>query len=154
MIVISDTTALTTLLKAGFHRVLPDLFGEVILPVAVADELFRYHGELPSWCVVRKVTESELLTSLLQAVDKGEAEAIALAIEMDADPILLDDKKGRRSAEKLHLTVLPLPAVMLAAKRNGFIPSLTRAMHTLAEHGNYRVAEQALIELLRSASEA
>jgi predicted nucleic acid-binding protein len=94
MIVVSDTTALTTLIKSGFEDVLPRLFGQILIPSAVSRELLMFHPTLPEWCVVREATASPLLERLRLAVDPGEAEAIALAHEFQAEVVLLDDKWG------------------------------------------------------------
>ncbi len=95
-----------------------------------------------------------MLDALRISVDAGEAEAIALALDLRADFILLDDKKGRRQAEKLGLTCLALPAVMVAAKRQGLISSVAEAFAMLAEKGRYGVAEATAMVLLRSVGEA
>lgn len=68
--------------------------------------------------------------------------------------MLLDDKKGRRQAESLGLTCLALPAVMVAAKRQGLISSVAGAFATLAAKGRYGVAESTATVLLRSVGEA
>ena len=154
MIVVSDTTALTTLIKSGLEHVLPGLFGEVRIPQAVADELRQFHPALPTWCQIESAKESRVLDSLRIAVDPGEAEAIALALDMEADFVLLDDKKGRRQAETLGLTCLALPAVMVAAKRQGLISSVAEAFAILAAKGRYGVAESTAVVLLRSVGEA
>lgn len=154
MIVVSDTTALTTLIKSGFEDVLPRLFGQILIPSAVSRELLMFHPTLPEWCVVREATASPLLERLRLAVDQGEAEAIALAHEFQGEVVLLDDKKGRRQAESIGLTCLALPAVLVIAKRMGLIPSLTEAFETLASRGRYRVADRTAIVLLRAVGEA
>lgn len=69
VIVVSDTTALTTLLKCGLEEVLPGLFGEVLIPRAVAKELLQFHPVLPGWCKVDAAIESALLNALRLAVD-------------------------------------------------------------------------------------
>ncbi len=153
MIVVSDTTALTSLIKAEMEHILPGLFGEVRIPRAVAGELLQFHPVLPAWCLVESVKESPLLDALRIAVDDGEAEAITLAVDMKADFVLLDDKKGRRQAEALGLTCLALPALMVAAKRQGLIPSVAEAFETLAAKGRYAVAEHTASVLLRSVGE-
>jgi len=103
---------------------------------------------------VETISDSPLLDALRIAVDAGEAEAIALALYLKADFVLLDDKKGRRQAEALGLTCLALPAVMVAAKRQGLIPSVTEAFATLATKGRYGVAESTAAVLLRLVGEA
>ncbi len=56
MIVVSDTTALTTLIKSGLDWMLPRLFDEIRIPEAVADELLQFHPVLPDCCIVRECT--------------------------------------------------------------------------------------------------
>jgi predicted nucleic acid-binding protein len=153
MIVVSDTTALTTLIKSGLDWVLPRLFSEILIPTAVADELLQFHPALPEWCVVRALPASILLDRLCQAVDLGEAEAIALAYDQQAALVLLDDKKGRRQAGAIGLTCLALPAVLVAAKRNGLIESVAEAFELIATKGRYRLADSAMQILLRSVGE-
>ncbi|WP_395745947.1 hypothetical protein [Prosthecobacter sp.] len=95
-----------------------------------------------------------LLDHLRRTVDLGEAEAIALAHELQVSAILLDDKKGRRQAEALGLTCLAVPAVVIAARRHGLIPSAADAFEIIAERGHYRVADGTALILLRSVGEA
>jgi hypothetical protein len=57
VLVVSDTTALTTLLKAGEEDLLQRLFGNVCIPVAVARELRRFHKHLPDFLQVREIAD-------------------------------------------------------------------------------------------------
>jgi len=93
-------------------------------PEDAASELLQFHPMLPAWCRVETATKGPLLHNLRLAAGAGEAEAIALAHDRKADVILLDHKKGRQQAETLGLSCLALPAVIVAAKRNGLIPSV------------------------------
>ena len=53
MIVVSDTSPLTALLTVGKAEILSQLFGDVIIPEEVRDELARSHSSLPNWIRVR-----------------------------------------------------------------------------------------------------
>jgi predicted nucleic acid-binding protein len=117
--VVSDTTAVTTLLKVGRADWLADLFGQVLIPAAVERELRQHHDVLPACCAVRRVADSERLRRLLAQADPGEAEAICLAVETNAQVLLIDDKKGRRLAEAEGVRCLGLPALVLAATNGG-----------------------------------
>lgn len=116
MLVVSDTTALTTLMKAGMESVLEQLFGQIVIPEMVFKELRCFHSSIPSWCEVQAVRNTALLPVISLTIDAGEAEAICLALELQADAILLDDRKGRREAESRGLSCLALPAILLEAK--------------------------------------
>ena len=120
----------------------------------MARELLNFHATMPAWCIVRETEESPLLDDLRATIDPGEAEAIALAHELHADLVLLDDKKGRRQAEALGLDCVALPAVLVAAKREGLISSLAETFATLGSKGRYGVSESAARVLLRSVGES
>ena len=98
MIVVSDASPITALLTVGKVDILNRLFGEVIIPTAVADELHRTHTDLPEWLRVEQVSNQDLAGEYMLSVDLGEAEAIALAQELSADRLLIDERKGRKLA--------------------------------------------------------
>lgn len=153
MRVVSDTTALTTLIKAGLENILPQLFERVLIPEEVSRELLAFHPCLPDACEVRQVASGNLLSSLRSRVDPGEAEAIALAVEVRIPILLIDDRKGRREAEALGLTCLGLPAILTAARREGIISSLREAFSLIDSLGRFRVSDAAARILLESVGE-
>ncbi len=110
MIVVADTTPLRYLVFIGEEHVLPKLYGTVYVPPEVLAELGRskaprlepvrsWASSPPEWIHVKepKVIEERLLQSL----DRGEAEAIALAEELKADRILIDEDRGRKMVVNL-----------------------------------------------------
>jgi predicted nucleic acid-binding protein len=123
MIVVSDTSPLTALLTIGQSELLTKLFGEVIIPPAVKSELLRTHPVLPEWLRVQSLHDDAKAGLYARSVDRGEAEAIALAQELRADHLLIDERKGRRLAQQQGLPVLGLLGVVLLAKRARLIPS-------------------------------
>ena len=122
MIVVSDTSPLTALLTVGEARLLPELFAEVVIPEAVRDELLRTHALLPAWVRVEPVKNVAEAARLGRLVDTGEAEAIALARELHADRLLIDERRGRKLAAQEGVAVIGLLGVILLARRNGLIP--------------------------------
>ena len=153
MLVVSDSTAITTLLKVGQVQLLQQLFTRLVIPAAVAEELLCFHPLLPDFCEVRIVASSPRLQRLLAQADIGEAHAISLAVQLGAEALLIDDKKGRRLAEAEGLRCLGLPAVLLAARRQGVVPSLARLLEQVAGAGRYRLTDQARSSLLHAAGE-
>ena len=151
MITVSNTTAITTLLKVGRSDLLNGLFGEVWIPTAVEQELLAFHASIPTVCVAHSVPDSDRLRRLLTQADGGEAEAICLAVEAGADLLLIDDKKGRRLAEAEGVRCLGLPAVVLAAHRRGLVPSIAAFLDSLERQGNYGLSARAKAQLLRAA---
>ncbi len=128
MIVVSDTSPLNYLILINCQDVLPTLFGQIIIPQAVLNEL--QHARTPEkiknwiitkpdWLEVRTVLLSP--TNKLENLDYGEREAIFLAEELGADAILIDEKDGRREAAKLGFITIGTLSVLDRAADIGLI---------------------------------
>jgi predicted nucleic acid-binding protein len=142
MIVVSDTSPITALLAVEQTELLKQLFGEVVIPSAVETELLRTHPTLPAWLRVQSLQNSVKANLYARSVDRGEAEAIALAEELHADHLLIDERKGRRLAQKQGLLVVGLLGVVLLAKRANLIPSARALLEELdREAGIYLTDE-------------
>jgi uncharacterized protein len=87
LIVVSDTSPITALLAVNKAELLKQLFGEVVIPNAVEIELLRTHPVLPAWLRVQSLQNSTKANLYARSVDRGEAEAIALAEELHADHV-------------------------------------------------------------------
>jgi uncharacterized protein len=70
-------------------------------------------------------------------LDRGEAEGIALALELEAELILLDEHEGRRTADRLGLSVVGIPGVLLEAKAKGLIDTIRPLLDALRMAGFY-----------------
>jgi predicted nucleic acid-binding protein len=138
MIVVSDTSPLNYLILTGYVHLLEALYGRVVIPRAVWDEL-RQPGApapvrqwveaLPAWVEVREASAPDASLHL----DPGEREAITLALELRADLVLLDERRGRREAAGRGLAVTGTLGVLDAAARRGLIElpeALTRLRQT------------------------
>lgn len=110
MIVVSDTSPVNYLVLIGEIDLLPKLFGQVIIPQAVSDELRRretpavvreWANAAPSWLQIRVASVIDPSINL----GPGEAEAISLSIELHASQLLLDDRKARSLATARGLSV-------------------------------------------------
>ena len=142
MIVVSDTSPITALLTVGEVELLPRLFTQVVIPEAVRHELLRTHPRLPAWLRVALLRDRRRAEAYAREVDSGEAEAIALACEMGADRLLIDERRGRRLAAREGVAVIGLVGVVLLARRGGLIPSARASLLRLeGEAGVYLSAE-------------
>lgn len=103
MIVVSDTSPITSLVDVGQVELLRTLFGTVIVPPEVSRELERGRVGVPGWVEVRELKDRTMVSRFSVEVDLGEAEALALAIELNADRLLIDEQQGRAIAERLGL---------------------------------------------------
>jgi predicted nucleic acid-binding protein len=152
MIVVADTSPLNYLLLIDAIGVLPELFGEVHAPPAVmvelqhprAPELARAWAKSPpAWLIVRSPSANAVLDPTL---DPGEAEALALARELGASAILVDEKKGRRSALAQGIAVLGTITVLELAADEELIElsSALRALQHTSFHCTPILIEAAL----------
>lgn len=154
MIVVSDTTAITSLLKINRVSLLRDLFSDICVPTAVRDELLKYHTEIPAFLNVHAVADSAAVIALLKDLDHGESEAIILAQELGADALLIDEKLGRTIAESRGVRCLGLAGALLMAKQLNLIPSLADVLETLETDANFYLDKPLKKSLLNRAGEA
>lgn len=160
MIVVSDTSPISNLAAIGQLIILQQLYREVIIPTAVHQELLKSGSDDPAvlaiqsldWVQIRSVTNAALLQSLQTALDAGEAEAIVLAIELDADRLLIDERRGRQQATQAGLRVTGLLGILLAAKQQGFIASVQPLLDDLTANG-FWVRDELYAETLRLSGE-
>lgn len=152
MIIVSNTTPLHYLILISEVDLLHELYGQVIIPQAVVIELqrpetpqivFDWMNSLPAWLEVR----TPLTIDLTLKLGAGECEAIALAQELKADQILLDDKKARKAAIERGLSVTgTLNVLDIAAERD--LVDLPNALDRL-KLTTFRASERLYEELLR-----
>jgi len=125
----------------------------VVVPPAVLQELDQertpdlvrtWLSHRPEWLQVR--APEQPLASLRGVLGPGEREAIALAAELAADALLMDDRDGRREAEKLKLPALGTLRVLADAAEHGFA-DLALALDRL-RRTNFRASEQLIQQLL------
>ncbi len=124
MIVVSDTSPLNYLLLIGKIDLLPKLFGEVYAPTAVMQELFHPHTpesvrswatSPPEWLLIASPSQG---ISIAANLDPGEKDAILLALQLQAQAILIDERKGRQVANSQGLRTLGTITVLeLAAEQ-------------------------------------
>jgi len=128
MLVIADTTPLRYLVVLGQVDLLPTLFGQVIIPLAVIGELQHpkaptavraWIASPPPWLDMRPC--SLLPDAVLLRLDPGEREAILLAQELQADLVLVDDQDARAEATRRALTAMGTLRVFELAAERGLV---------------------------------
>ncbi len=158
MIVVSDTSPISNLLQIGDLDLLRLLFNEIIIPQDVFDKLceIKVQADILSeqtWIKTSAVADSKLKAELLKELDKGEAEAIILAIELHADYLLIDEVKGRLIAESYDIKVVGILGVLLQAKQKGLIADVKTHLQKLVDDAGFWLNPKLIEKVLEIANE-
>ncbi|MDT0630238.1 DUF3368 domain-containing protein [Rubrivirga sp. S365] len=148
-LVVTDTTPLIALDRVGHLYLLPALF-DVVAPPTVVSEF----GRRPPWLRERPVPDPSRVTALLETLDRGEAEAIALAESLPNARLLIDERKGRRVATSLNLRVTGTAGVLLAAKGANLVPHVRPLFDALVDDRGLHLSTALRLATLREAGEA
>jgi len=146
---VTNSTCLIALERIDKLDLLPKLFTTVFAPPAVQDEL----GCAFDWLQVRTPADPGAVAALRTQLHAGEAETIALAMELQDVSIILDDGKARRIAAQLELDVIGTLGVLIAAKTRGFIESVGGVIESLDQAG-FRMSAELRAEALQLAGES
>jgi hypothetical protein len=160
--VVCNASPLINLARVGQLSLLSRLFGRVLLPEAVWHEVVEEGQGQPgggeigeaAWIDRRVVANRQLTHSLRQDLDPGEAEAIALAVEIEADLLLMDERLGRETARHFGLRCLGLIGVMCAAKQRGYLVALKPFLEQLRDSAGFWISSALYGQVLRDAGEA
>jgi hypothetical protein len=161
MLVISDTSCLSALIQTGHLHLLRDLYQEVTIPPVVYDELAQLAGfgvdtsilTQSFWLKVQSPLGSTLLEQLLHELHEGEAQAIALAIELDADLLIADDFEARKTAKQLGLPITGPDGVLLEAKRQSLVLAVKPLLDDIIESAGFYLNQRVYARILELAGE-
>ena len=151
MIVVSDTTPLRYLAVIGRIDLLPQLYGTVVCPEQVRAEACheRAPAEVrsllsnpPAW--LRIDPDPFVAEAVAVGLDRGEACAIALAEQLSASVLLMDERKGRRRAESRGLAVAGTLNILADAAVHGLV-DYRSVVADLRSNTNFRVSD-AIVE--------
>lgn len=139
--IVCNTSPLINLAGVGMLDVLPRLYNEIWIPESVLMEFER--GSLATdpnltmspWLLVKPVVPS--LSPTLSHLGKGESDAITLAQDSCARLLIIDDLEGRRIAQQRHIKIAGTLAVLLDAKKSGFLPAIRPIIDTMIKQGRY-----------------
>jgi predicted nucleic acid-binding protein len=128
MIVVADTSPINYLLLIQEIDILPKMYGKVVIPRAVHEELQRpvapeivraWISQAPAWLEIRIPNSAP--DSSLAKLDPGERDAIMLATELRADQLIVDDREGRKQAEERRIPVIGTLGVLKEAATLGLL---------------------------------
>lgn len=143
MIIVSDTTPLSELAKVEQLHLLHELFGLVIIPQEVYAELTT--GNHPAaqlvpildWLEIRSLADNQQskVFQLDFNLDLGESAAIALAEELNADQLLIDERAARRVAISRQLPIIGTVGILVLAKQRGLLECVKVVLDALIANG-------------------
>lgn len=157
-VVIADASTLIGLLRIGQFSLSKKLFGKIIIPRGVYDEIVveRKEGsdifKKSTYLIVKDVEDRVSIDFLMSSFGKGEAEVLALAKEKKADLILLDEKRARKTARRAGFKVMGILGILAISKDRGFIPSVKPFIEELNRQG-FRLSESIIKRTLGETKE-
>lgn len=161
MIVVSNTTPLIGLAQIQRFDLLQQLFGEIHIPQAVYDEAVirgREEGgakrevSTATWIKTVSVKDRLAVEVLLDELDLGEAETIVLAREIEADWVLMDEKKGRRKLTQMGINKIGTLGILLKAKQVGLLTAIRPEIEKLRQQG-FSISQDVIDAVLQQAHE-
>jgi len=149
MVIVSNTSPISNLTIVGEISLLQQIYPKILIPPAVHSELTRLPILQPAmlslldagWLEIQSPTNLQLLYTLNQILDPGEAEAITLAVELSADRLLIDERIGRNIAASYGLKLRGLLGILIHAKQQGLIPVLKPILDHLINQAGFRVSQ-------------
>jgi predicted nucleic acid-binding protein len=163
MPVVSNTSPILNLAIIGQLDLLRQQFGEVLIPPMVRQEL-KVDAELPGvepirlalqnhWLRVVELSNTDMARALRRDLDNGEAETIALALQLKLMTVLIDEHDGRVAARAMGLFPVGVLGILLRAKRTGNLDSVVTAMRALQDQAGFFINPDLFASLAREAGE-
>jgi predicted nucleic acid-binding protein len=151
--VVSDCSPLRYFILIGHAEVIPQVLGEITIPCAVKMELMHESapGAVRSWIQnppswLRTTAPRDAVDPVLaDLLDSGESEAIQLALDIEADFILIDEFRGRREARRRGLRTIGALGVILEAHRLGIVETPEKLLAELRREG-FRISARLIAE--------
>lgn len=161
MIIVSNSSPLAALAAVSYVDLLPKLYGKVCVPDAVWYEVVERGIGKPGvaelkradWLERHSISNTDLAVALQDSLDVGEAEAIALALDLRADLLLMDERIGRRVAQRLGLRVTGVIGVLVEAKHNNLIQSIKPMLNKLRDEAGFRLSDELYQQVLTDEGE-
>ena len=161
MLVVSNTSPLSNLAIIGELSLLQTLYPTILIPPIVQTELMRLPEIQPvistqittGWLQVESPNNLQLLQTLNQTLDPGESAAIALALELNADRLLIDERLGRSIATQYGIKIRGILGILVNAKAQGLLPAVQPILNRLMQEAGFRVGQALYDRILQEAGE-
>lgn len=158
---VSDTSPILNLATIGEGALLEKIFGELAASTAVAQEILRLGSssgrfaaiKLPSFIKVLPVQNTAFAEALKLQLHAGEAEAIALAVELKATRLLVDEHRARQVAARLGVPTIGCFGILLEAKRRGILTAIRPVLEKLEKQAGFWAGDALKATVLSAAGE-
>ncbi|MFA7445772.1 MAG: DUF3368 domain-containing protein [Flavobacteriaceae bacterium] len=148
-IIVSDTSCLILFSKINRLELLQKLFGIITVTKIISEE---FGEKLPDFIQIENPKNNNYQKILESLIDKGEASALALALEKPDCLLIIDDNKGRKQAKQLGLTYTGTLGILILAKQKGLITSLSEILSEI-QKTNFRLNQNLIDKALKSSGE-
>ncbi|MGA7732726.1 MAG: DUF3368 domain-containing protein [Chloroflexia bacterium] len=163
MIVVSNATPLINFASIEEIDLLGRIYERIVIPEAVYYEVYIASARRPeidiettrvrSWIETQQLADNILATALTADLGLGEAQAIALATEVNADLLLLDERKARRIATRLELRFTGTLGILIEAKRREVIPEIKPLLDGIINRAGFWITQQQYLRALSEVGE-
>lgn len=161
MIVASNTSPIINLASINHLDLLTKLYNAIIIPEAVYHEIVVIGAGQPGsnevkkldWINTQVVKNNNLVEALKIELDDGEAEAISLAIEQNADLLLIDERLGRNVASRFNIKYIGVLGIIVEAKSKGLIEQVKPLLDDLRTNAGFWISDNLYSKVLDIANE-
>jgi uncharacterized protein len=162
MTIVSNTSPITNLAGVGKLDLLHQLYGTITIPQAVYNEMAGIGKTVPGtlevqalpWIATQSVTDLNQVAALQAVLDQGEAEAIALALQLSAELLIINENPGRAIARQYGINITGVLGVLLEAKRQGLLLVVKPLMDQLINEVEFWISRPVYESVLQAANEA
>jgi len=154
-IIVSNSTPIIALSNINRLDILRELYGTIVIPTAVKDEISVKNPDFHvqhKWIKVQAITNLAAYKAFTSVLHAGEVEVIILAMEIEAELVILDDGLARKHANYLNLNLTGTIGVLLKAKKEKVIEQLRPVLDELLKNGFY-LSNEVYTQVLELADE-
>lgn len=161
MTVVTDTSVVLNLCFLRHDHLLAELFGRIQAPHLIAEEFNRLseadprfrHLIFPSYIECVDPSAIDFDSNAISRLHPGEIAALALAREINADLILMDERAGRNFAASIGLRTMGLLGILVASRQRNLIPRVAPLLDRLSHEARFWISQNVRTAVLRSVGE-
>jgi predicted nucleic acid-binding protein len=158
MLIVSDTSCITNLIQINQFNLLCAIYTQIIITPVVKKELQQFHllsdeAIKDLNLTIQTPVNTFAVNQLMLQLDAGESESIILAEELNADFLLVDERKATKIANERGLTTIGILGVILLAKQKNYIASVKLLLDDLRLKTTFHFSDSLYTKILQLAGE-